>query len=319
MAMDASTALKWAAQVITFYHPDFWSAETSDELQSRVDDSPVVFFDRLFDSVRTTGVDYVELCMQPGDWKTALRAYGSASGVVEALGERSLRLSGSYQSGWILEAGMADQDTGRKILDDLRRHAEFLAACGCDILMSGPPRRGSMEPSIALPVSDRSMASTARIMSSMGEATREFGIRLAIHTEAYSCVCREDDIDRIMALTDPSIVYLCPDFGHIALDGGVGANITGKHASRITNMHFKDCIGERSDVPGTGVVTHAQMMEQFRRMGEGIVDWRAIMETLRDNRVAAFAVAEIDLAPDPIDATRDILDYFDANLAEIYR
>lgn len=319
MTEDMSAALKWAAQVITFYHPDFWSAASSEELQVRVDESPKEFFDRLFDSVEATEVDYVELCGPPGDWKTALRAYGSPAGVASALRERNLTLSGSYQSGWVLEAGMADADTGRKILDDVRRHAEFLAACGCDILMSGPPRRGVMEPSIALPVSKRSMERTAEIMSRMGEATRELGVRFAIHTEAYSCVCREGDIDRIMARTDPSIVNLCPDFGHIALDGGIGANISERHSDRITNMHWKDCIGERSDVPEKGVVTHAQMMEQFRRMGEGTVDWAAIVGALRDHRVRAYAVAEIDLAPDPIAATRDILDYFNENLADIYR
>src|SRR6185436_5670256 len=107
--------------------------------------------------------------------------------------------------------------------------------------------------------------------------TKDRGVDLAIHTEAYSVVCRVEDIDRIMAVTEPGLVFLCPDSGHIALDGGNPAQVVRDHLPRIRSMHWKDCIGPRTDLPESGVVTHEMMMEQFRRMGKGIVDWDGVI------------------------------------------
>jgi inosose dehydratase len=312
-------ALTWAAQVITFYAPSFWDLETPEQLADAVASDPKAFYDRLMDAVAEAGVDHVELCMAPGDWRTALSAYGTPGAFVDSLTQRGLVLSGSYQSGWSYEAAFDDATVRRALLDETSRHAEFLAACGADILLSGPPRRGTMEQSIALPLSDRTSARVAEMFTDLGEATRSSGVRLSIHTEAYSCVCREDDITRVLAATDPSLVHLCPDSGHITLDGGDASRVVDAHANRMTSMHWKDCIGERSDVPATGVVTHEQMMEQFRRMGKGIVRWAEVVTAMRDRGFRGYAVAEIDLAPEPIEDVRDILDYFETNLSNIYR
>lgn len=312
-------AIKWAAQVVTFYRPSFWNVDDDQELLDYVAKSPEAFWNRLLDSVAEAKLDYVEFCFEPGDWKTALKAYGSPENLVESLASRNLKLSGSYQSGWDLEKGIVDASARTEIMENARRHSEFLAACGTGIMLSGPTRRGEMEGSIFPQVSDASLASTAEIMSEMAEITRSFGVRLAIHTEAYSCICREDDIDRVMEMTEPGLVFLCPDSGHIALDGGNPVNVVAKHVARMTSMHWKDCIGERSNLPANGSVTHHEMMEQFRRMGKGIVDWTGVVEAMRDQGFTGFAAAEIDLAEDPIGDTRDIVDYFETKLSKIYR
>lgn len=312
-------ALTWAAQVITYYAPSFWDLATPEELSDYVAAHPTAFYDRLMDAVAESGVGHVELCMAPGDWRTALAAYGTPAAFVDSLSSRGLVLSGSYQSGWSYEAAFEDAAIRRTLLDDTARHAEFLAACGADILLSGPPRRGSMERSIALPLSERTSSLVAQMFTDLGEATRQSGVRLSIHTEAYSCVCREEDISSVLAATDPWLVHLCPDSGHVTLDGGDVSKVVGAHADRMTSMHWKDCIGERDDVPATGVVTHEQMMEQFRRMGKGIVRWAEVVTAMRDRRFRGYAVAEIDLAPEPVEDVRDILDYFESDLSDIYR
>ncbi|GEM_PF-466564 len=312
-------ALTWAAQVITFYAPAFWDLSTPEELMEAVERDPREFYDRLMDSVAESGVGHVELCMEPGDWRTALAAYGTPEAFVDSLSHRGLVLTGSYQSGWSYEGAFEDAGIKRDLLDETARHAEFLAACGADVLLSGPPRRGAMEASIALPLSARTSDLVAGMFTDLGTTAARSGVRLAIHTEAYSCVCRVDDIARVMSATDPSVVHLCPDSGHITLDGGDTAVVVDAHAERMTSMHWKDCIGERDDVPPTGVVTHEQMMEQFRRMGNGIVKWAEVVTAMRERSFRGYAVAEIDLAPEPIEDVRDILDYFESNLADIYR
>ena len=75
-------------------------------------------------------------------------------------------------------------------------------------------------------------------------------------------------------------------------------------------MHWKDCIGPRADLPESGVVTHEMMMEQFRRMGKGIVDWDGVIKAFDRSNFDGYAVAEIDLSEDPQSEVRDILDYY---------
>ena len=316
--MAGSYPFRWAGQVITFYHPRFWGVSDDAGVHDLAGAHPATFFDRLLDSIQESGVEYVEFCIPPGDWKTALNAYGSAAGVAAAIASRGLRLDGSYQSGWALEAAMNDHTERRRILDDVRAHAAFVVACGADILMTGPPRRGSMDGAISRPVSDRSMELTAGIVSEMAEACRTEGVRLAVHTEAYSVVCRPEEITRLMESTEPGLVNLCPDVAHIALDGGDPAAVIVQHGERVTNMHWKDCIGQRIDLPAEGVATHEQMMEQFRKMGDGTIDWVAVVAAARDAGFDGFVAAEIDLAPEPIASTRDIVTYYDEHLASIY-
>jgi inosose dehydratase len=303
-------ALKWAAQVITFYKPSFWGFENDEELLDYSRTNPREFYDRLMHEVSATGVGYVELCMAPGDWKTAKAAYGDGAAASKAVRDKGLTLSGSYQSGWALEQGLHDRSRRRELIDDARRHAELLHEAGVDLMLTGPTRRGVLEKSIFPRVSDASLEDTAEIITDLATAVRDSGVRLAIHTESYSVVCREEDIDRIMKLTEPGLVYLCPDSGHIALDGGNPARVVRDHLPRILSMHWKDCIGPRTDLPESGAVTHEMMMEQFRRMGKGVVDWDGVIAAFDKAAFDGYAVAEIDLSEDPGAEVRDILDYY---------
>lgn len=302
--------LRWAAQVITFYKPSYWGFGSDEELQEYAQTNPREFYDRLMEAVAETGVRHVELCMPPGDWTMARDAYGDGANMQKELRKKGLVLTGSYQSGWGLEAGLTERAARERIIEDVRAHAEFLNAAGVDLMLTGPTRRGALEGSIFPRVSDAALEDTAEIITEMAVATKDYGVDLAIHTEAYSTICREEDIDRAMAITDPDLVYLCPDSGHIALDDGNPADVVREHVSRMRSMHWKDCIGPRTDLPESGVVTHEMMMEQFRRMGKGIVDWDGVIKAFDRSNFDGYAVAEIDLSEDPQSEVRDILDYY---------
>lgn len=311
----AQANLTWAAQVITFYRPSFWGFDSDEQVIAYSRENPKDFYDRLMDEVGSTGVGHVELCMAPGDWKTAAAAYGDGASARKAIRAKGLELSGSYQSGWALEQGLSDRSLRHELLNDLERHADFLHSAGVDLMLTGPLRRGTLEGSIFPRVSDASIEDTAELITEMATLTRDHGVDLAIHTEAYSVVCRVEDIDRVMAITEPGLVFLCPDSGHIALDGGNPAEVVRDHLPRIRSMHWKDCIGPRDDLPESGVVTHEMMMEQFRRMGKGVVDWDGVIAAFDAGSWAGYAVAEIDLVADPGAEVRDILEYYQRHRA----
>lgn len=307
--------LDWVAQVITFYAPSFWGLDSDEQLSEYARSAPREFFDRLLDAIAQTGVRRIELCMAPGDWQAAREAFGGGAATRAALAGRDMVLTGSYQSGWPLEEALADRSARVRALDNVARHADFLHDAGVDLMLTGPLRRGTVEGSIFPRVSDAVLDDTAEIISELATITAQRGVDLAIHTEAYSVVCREEDIDRIMARTEEGLVYLCPDSGHITLDGGDVAAVVRSHLPRIRSMHWKDCIGPRMDLPASGAVTHEMMMEQFRRMGKGAVDWEGVIDAFAQGQFAGYAVAEIDLAPDPIGDVRDIIDYYEDHVS----
>lgn len=49
-----------------------------------------------------------------------------------------------------------------------------------------------------------------------------------------------DDVDRLMASTDPNLVHLLFDTGHIYYAGGDPLSLAQKHASRIKHVHLKN-------------------------------------------------------------------------------
>jgi inosose dehydratase len=306
----SEATFKWVAQVITFYAPSFWGFNNDEELLAYAKHKPREFFDRLLDEVRATGVDFVELCMAPGDWKTAAAAYGGGAGLQRAAQAKGLRVSGSYQGGHLIEQALKDAGARAELLEDTKRHAEFLQAAGVDLMMSGPPRRGALLGSAAPRVPDDMIAGIAEILTEMAQIVAACGVRLAIHTESYSCICRNEDIDRIMANTKPGLVFLCPDSGHIALDDGAPTEVVRKHMARIPTMHWKDCIGPRKELPKSGSPTHEMMMEQFCRMGHGMVDWNSIIAAFDAVGFEGYAVAEIDLSEDPGFEVRDVIGYY---------
>lgn len=311
--------IRWAAQVVTFYAPAQWGLGSPAELLAWSRSQPTRFWDRLLDQIASCGVDYIELCFEPGDWTSLLAAYGTANDAAAALSSRGLFLSGSYQGGGHrLEAAIDDPGVARTMVDEVRRHARFVRALGARTIMTGPPRRFPLTRDYDAVVPAVVFDRLAIVLDAMGKAAIAEDVRLAVHTEAMSCVCRPDDIASIMSRTDPAVVGLCIDAGHVTLDGGVPADVMAAHGDRVRNVHWKDAAGRLRDLPSDGNVTHELMMERFRRAGSGVVDWAALTRAMAARGFDGVAAVEHDLSPDPIADTRAVLALFDDALAPVY-
>jgi inosose dehydratase len=124
----------------------------------------------------------------------------------------------------------------------------------------------------------------------------------------------------VLGLTDPASIQLCPDAGHITLDGGDAVAVLRDHIARIPTMHWKDCAAPLSGhvLRGDQKERHATMLTHFRILGSGLVDWREWMRILRDHRWQGWAIEEIDNSPDPVAELRAGLEFFRHELAPIY-
>jgi inosose dehydratase len=130
----------------------------------------------------------------------------------------------------------------------------------------------------------------------------ECGLRTVFHHHCGGYIETPDEVARLMSLTDPEVVGLVLDTGHYAYGAGnpdAVIEALDRFAARIWHMHFKDCepdvaararAGQRDyfDAVGQGV---------FCELGQGCVDFKAVMERLRARRYGGWIVVEQDVLP----------------------
>ncbi|KRC65809.1 hypothetical protein ASE12_14210 [Aeromicrobium sp. Root236] len=331
--------IRWGTDLVTFYDPAYWGLPADIayvDWEAEFAHDPRRFFNRMLDEVAEVGLEAIELGPSPGGWVNVLRAYGDAEGVAAALASRGLSLSSSIAlGGWltdILEAPDADAAAAaqRTADEDMARHAALVKSLGCDTIVTGTPPRGGFPDTIGVeasraafdgPIDEQLMKRSAEHFNRMGELVGREGVRLAIHTDAYSLCSRTDDVDQFMSLTDPETVLLCVDAGHVALDGGDPVEILRRHADRAPVLHWKDCTGTLAPHSLTGpyMIRHDTMLTYFKILGGGVVDWTAWTNALRDTDWHGWGIAEIDMSPDPRGEIRASLEYFRKELAHIHR
>jgi inosose dehydratase len=67
----------------------------------------------------------------------------------------------------------------------------------------------------------------------------ETGMRFAFHPHAESHVETDEQIGRFLAGTDPELVGLCLDTGHVAYTRGDAPRLLREHAGRVWYVHLK--------------------------------------------------------------------------------
>src|SRR4051794_17208478 len=88
-AMTEPRAIKFSTDLVTFYAPSFWGGSGNlDDIDAVVRSAgwdPARFWERILDASRDAGLDGIEITFRPGDWHSAISAYGSAEGFSAAL------------------------------------------------------------------------------------------------------------------------------------------------------------------------------------------------------------------------------------------
>ena len=132
----------------------------------------------------------------------------------------------------------------------------------------------------------------------------ETGLRTVFHHHCAGFVETPEEIARLLDSTNPDLVGLVFDTGHLIYGSGandpdiVAANLE-RFAPRIWYVHFKDCqpqVAARCraeavdyfDAVGAGV---------FCELGQGCVDFPAVVEWLRNRNYCGWALVEQDVLP----------------------
>ncbi len=125
------------------------------------------------------------------------------------------------------------------------------------------------------------------------------GLRTVFHHHCAGYVETPDEIDKLLSLTDPSLVGLVLDMGHYKFGGGDPLKALKKHKGRIWHIHFKDCH------PGTAKKSQKDGWDYFKsvaggvfcELGKGSVDFTAIVKELHAQKYSGWIVVEQDVLP----------------------
>ncbi len=325
--MAENRHIKFSTDLVTYYSPTFWGSvgglDDIGDAITRGQWNPQRFWERILDCTQEAGLDGIELTFAPGDWHSAQTAYGSARGFASALKDRGLEVSSGFLStripGTERHADLAKRTDHDQLVDMATGYAEFLHDCRAEIMVTALPLRANRDANPPLFVDLKLAETIADVLNRMGYATLTYGVKLALHPEAFTMFRNSRDVDLFMMLTDPTYVSLCPDTAQFSVAGSNPIEIVTRHRDRLLITHWKDAVGPAPvDVPIDETI-FARQIQWFAAVGTGVVDWPAWMRLLRDLQYQGWAVFELDTASDPVSDLKRIKTYVEGALLPIYR
>jgi inosose dehydratase len=127
------------------------------------------------------------------------------------------------------------------------------------------------------------------------------GLRTVFHHHCAGYVETPDEIARLLALTDPESVGLVFDTGHYAYGAGHFDVIQGieRFKDRIWYVHLKDCHPHVADQARTLRWDYFEALRHglFCELGQGGVDFPALLHWLKRNGYEGYVLVEQDVLP----------------------
>lgn len=142
-------------------------------------------------------------------------------------------------------------------------------------------------------------AGAAKLVGCIVQSARELGVRSVFHHHAGTYVETPAEVERLMALTDPSLLGICLDTGHYVYGGGDPVAFARAHVSRIWHLHLKDIRATvLAQVRREGVgFLEAIRLGVFTELGQGNVDLAGVIRVLTEGGFDGWGVFEQDVDP----------------------
>lgn len=220
----------------------------------------------------------------------------------KALDKFQLRLTTQWKSVLFSEPRRHDHE-----LASYREHVLFLKKFGCKVvstaeiggsILNQDPRRGQDETFVQRLDQDGWKYLTEGL-NQAGEICRDNGMKLVYHHHAGTVVEQPEEIDRLMEMTDPNLVYLLYDTGHGYYGGNDPIELFDKYYKRIKYIHLKDV---RQEVLEKARRKHYSIRQCIRDglftvPGDGCLDFHAIIHAIIEKGYTDWALIEGEQDP----------------------
>lgn len=129
----------------------------------------------------------------------------------------------------------------------------------------------------------------AATLDEVGKQTADLGLPLSFHHHMGLLGQGQDEVDQLLASTNPKYVNLLLDTGHCLAAGGDPAKAIKKYGKRINLLHIKDY----SEKVPPGMKSKMGNFA-FVELGDGKVDFPSVFAALKSIDYKGWAVVELD-------------------------
>jgi len=136
-------------------------------------------------------------------------------------------------------------------------------------------------------------------LNRLGEIANARSMKLTFHHHMGTVVQTEEEIDRLMAGTDPALVNLLFDSGHLSFAGIDPVAVLQKHVGRVAHVHLKDIRPEIVQRVHDEKLSFLQAVRlgAFTVPGDGSVDFAPLFAILEAAGYEGWFVVEAEQDP----------------------
>src|ERR1700733_2786651 len=162
-------------------------------------------------------------------------------------------------------------------------HAKFLHDAGGKYLQVTDDRPKNR------PITPEDYKRLGQLLTAIGKQTAELGIPLGYHNHMGSLGEHPEEVDQILAATDPRYAKLELDIAHYFQGGGDPVKAIHRYSDRLLFLHIKD-VEKISGDPKKNY--------RFVELGRGQVDLPGVFKALHEVKFSGWAIVELDDVPD---------------------
>ena len=211
---------------------------------------------------------------------------------------RGMRICNAWFSSLLLSEGYD------ATIEAFIKHRDFLHALGAKVIGASEQGNSIQGKDVSIfgekPVyTDEQWELIRKGFNKMGELAKEKGMYFTVHHHMGTGVQRAEEIDKLMEITDPDLVYLLFDTGHLSFSGEDVLGVLKKYVNRVKHVHLKsirkDAI-EDAKVKGYSFLDSVRA-GSFTVPGDGDFDFTPVFDILDEAGYEGWVVVEAEQDP----------------------
>ncbi|MFS0862170.1 myo-inosose-2 dehydratase [Fredinandcohnia sp. 179-A 10B2 NHS] len=184
-------------------------------------------------------------------------------------------------------------------------HRDFLFEMGAKVIVVSEQGH-SIQGQIETPLFDNKPIFTqedweklADGLHELGRLAQEKGMDVVYHHHMGTGVQTTEEINKLMELTDPSLVSLLYDTGHLVFSGENHLEVLERHFERIKHVHLKDIREEVAQRVRDEKLSFLTAVKEgvFTVPGDGMIDFSPVFQFLSDKNYKGWMLVEAEQDP----------------------
>ncbi len=211
---------------------------------------------------------------------------------------RGMRICNAWFSSLLLSEGY------EATIEAFIKHRDFLHALGAKVIGASEQGNSIQGKDVSIfgekPVyTDEQWELIAKGFNEMGRLAKEKGMYFTVHHHMGTGVQTEAEIDKLMEITDPDLVYLLFDTGHLSFSGEDVLGVLKKYVHRTKHVHLKSI---RKDVIEDAKNKGYSFLDSVRAgsftvPGDGDFDFTPVFDILDEAGYEGWVVVEAEQDP----------------------